>query len=122
APDLPHRFELLALTDTAPANAPIIGATLPAGKNRRAALATKVLKPRPAIVARLGVDFQSLSRHPDLFACADHGDAVGRAGELLAVGTVTDGDRLRIDLGLIGHASAMALADYFHRSLRDHLR
>src|SRR4029077_7385408 len=34
-----------------------------------------------------GVDFRSLSRHPDMFACADHGDAVGRAGELLTIGT-----------------------------------
>src|SRR5205807_7633697 len=90
APDLPCRLELRALADAAPANAPIIGAARAAGEQRGAALPAKMLKPRPAVVARPGIGLCRLSGHPDLLARADRRHAVGRSGQRLTIRTVTN--------------------------------
>jgi hypothetical protein len=115
-PDLPRRLEPVALTDAAPANSPIVGTALTAGKKRGTAIAAEVLKAGPAIVAGLGVDFRGLTRHPDLLSRADHRHAVGRSGQHLTIRAVADRHPRRIDLGLIGHSAAMASPVYVHRS------
>src|SRR5882757_9260646 len=102
APDLAPRLQLVALADTAPADAPIVGtAVLAAGEQRGTAFVAEMLKPDAAIVAGLAVDFRRLAGQPDLFAGADHGHPVGRAGKRLAIPAVTDRHPFRIDLGLI---------------------
>src|SRR6266436_4918278 len=101
APDLPHRLEPVALADTAPANPPIVRATLAAGEKRRTAFRAEMLKARPAVIADLGVDLGHLPRHPDLVARADHRDPVRRSGEHLAICAVTDRHSFWIDVGLI---------------------
>src|SRR5262245_60201313 len=66
-----------------------------------------MLEADPAIVARLAVDFRRPSSQAYRSAGADHGDAVGRAGQCLAIRAVADRDPLWIDLGLIGHEAAV---------------
>src|SRR3981081_3139065 len=73
-----------------------------------------MLKPCPAVIAGLGVDFGRFSRHPDLFARADHRYPVGRSGQRLAIRAVTDRHPFRIDVGLIGQRTAMALPVDIH--------
>src|SRR5262249_3871541 len=76
APDLAGRPEPAALADAAPANAPIVRAALAAREQRRAAAAAEVLVAHAAIVAGLRIDFQRLSRDPDLIGGTDRRDAI----------------------------------------------
>jgi hypothetical protein len=117
APDLPHRPEPVALTDTAPADSPIVGTTLTAREKRGTAFATEVLKTCPSVIAGPGVDLRGLPRHQDVVQRADHRYPVGRAGEPLTIRAVADRHALWIDIGLIGHVAAMAPSIYLHSSL-----
>src|ERR1700759_1101506 len=67
-----------------------------------------------AIVAGLCVSLEPRTGHPDLRARADHGHPIGRTGQRLAIRAMADRDPLRIDLGLIAHASAAALSVDMH--------
>jgi hypothetical protein len=116
APDLPHRPEPVALTNTAPANSPIVGATLAACKKRGTALPAKMLKARAAVVTGFCVDFGSVAGHPDVLRRADYRYPVGRAGQRLTIRTVTDRNPCRINVGRVSHAATMALPVYVHRS------
>jgi hypothetical protein len=114
APYLASGLKLVALANTAPADSPIAGTALAAGKQRRTAFRTEMLETRAVIVAGLGIGPERFSGDPDLFALVDHRHAIGRAGQGLAVRAVTDRNLLRIDVGLIGDEAAMALSDDMH--------
>src|SRR5260370_26003869 len=85
APDLPPRFEPVALADTAPANPPVVRAALAAGEKRRTAFRAEMLKASPAVIAALGGDLGHLPRQPDLVARADRRDPVSRPRQHLAI-------------------------------------
>jgi hypothetical protein len=114
APDLPPRLELIALADTAPANSPVVGAAFAAGEQRGTTFSAEMLKARPAVIARFRVDPGRSPRHPYLFARANHRDPEGRSSQHLAIRAMTDRDTFRVDVGLIGHRTAMALALDIH--------
>src|SRR5260370_40230434 len=71
APDLPPRFEPVALADTAPATPPVVPAALAAGEKRRTAFRAEMLKASPAVIAGPGVDRGHLPPHPDSVARSD---------------------------------------------------
>src|SRR5215472_8447068 len=115
APDLPCGPEPTTLAYTAPADPEIIGPTLAAGEQRRATVAAEMLVAGVAVVAALSVHPRRRAGQMDVLRGADHGYAIGRAGQRLAVRAMADRYLHRVDFGLVGHASAMALPVDPHR-------
>ena len=105
----------IALADTAPADAPIIGlVALAAGEQRGTAVGTEVLEAHPAVVTALAVDLGRAAGELDVGLGADRGHPERRSRQGLAVTAVTDRDRLRVDLGFKGDLAAMALPVDLH--------
>ena len=74
-----------------------------------------MLKTSSAVIAGLGVDPGRSAGYPNLFAGADHRHPVGRTRQRLAIRAVAYRYLLWIDVGLIGHPTAMALSFDIHR-------